>query len=109
MYSIKVSKRSQQAPSAESSASTIQRRFTAFKEHANLVSLGIPVRKLPGKDWKAVVKSKKHDPERLAAKATKLARFIEAICSHDRTAKLPAVLEFLSVGTGRVDSVDSAM
>jgi hypothetical protein len=110
MYSIKVSKRSQQAPSAETSASTIQRRFTAFKElHANLVSLGIPVRKLPGKDWKAVVKSKKHDPERLAAKATKLARFIEAICSHDRTAKLPAVLEFLSVGTGRVDSVDSAM
>ena len=104
MYSIKISKRSQQAPSAESSASTIQRRFTAFKElHANLVSLGIPVRKLPGKDWKAVVKSKKHDPERLAAKATKLARFIEAICSHDHTAKLPAVLEFLSVGTGRVD------
>ncbi len=49
------------------------------------------------------MKSKKHDPERLAAKATKLARFIEAICSHDHTAKLPAVLEFLSVGTGRVD------
>ena len=49
------------------------------------------------------MKSKKYDPERLAAKATKLARFIEAICSHDRTAKLPAVLEFLSVGTGRVD------
>ena len=106
MYSLKISKRSQQAPSAESSASTIQRRFTAFKElHANLVSLGIPVRKLPGKDWKAVVKSKKHDPERLAAKATKLARFIEAICSHDRTAKLPAVLEFLSVGTGRISDV----
>ena len=106
MYSLKISKRSQQVPSAESSASTIQRRFTAFKElHANLVSLGIPVRKLPGKDWKAVVKSKKHDPERLAAKATKLARFIEAICSHDRTAKLPAVLEFLSVGTGRISDV----
>jgi TPR repeat protein len=103
MYTVKVS---QASPAA---SSTINRRFTAFKElHASLVSLGIPVRKLPGKDWKAVVKSKKHDPGRLQAKAIKLGRFIDAICTHERTAKLPVVLEFLSLDSAAGQEVASA-
>jgi hypothetical protein len=98
MYAIKVSKPSSQV-------TTISRRFTDFKKlHDQLGSLGIPVRKLPGKDWKAVVSSKKHDPERLAAKATKLGRFIDSICSHERTAKLPVVIEFLSLDSGAESS-----
>jgi hypothetical protein len=112
MYSIKVSKCTSASPSAESSlsSSSISRRFTSFKElHASLVSLGIPVRKLPGKDWRAVVKSKKHDPERLAAKATKLSRFIDSICTHERTAKLPVLLEFLSLNADAVQDASAAM
>ena len=111
MYPIKLSKSSSQAaPAASPSAvTTISRRFTDFKKlHDQLVSLGIPVRKLPGKDWKAVVSSKKHDPERLAAKATKLGRFIDAICSHERTAKLPVVIDFLSLDSG-VESSGAAI
>jgi hypothetical protein len=110
MYSMKVSRSSPHTPSISLSTTSISRRFTDFKKlHAQLVSLSIPVRKLPGKDWKAVVSSsKKHDPERLAAKGAKLGRFIEAICSHERTAKLPAVIEFLSLDAG-TDAASAAV